>query len=100
MLSERAEKLMFALRTPVYCLMSLLFCVAGCAFQAHTLSQIDTSSAAFPGSDKNLAAVTADGQEKADLERLADLWHKRTRESSNSDYPVGPGDVLEISVPA
>jgi polysaccharide export outer membrane protein len=47
-----------------------------------------------------LAAVTADGQEKADLERLADLWHKRSRESSNSDYPIGPGDVLEISVPA
>jgi polysaccharide biosynthesis/export protein len=99
-LSERAGKLMRALRMPVYCLMSLLFCLAGCALQAHTLSQVETSSAAFPASDKNVAAVTADGQEKADLERLADLWHKRSRESSNSDYPIGPGDVLEISVPA
>jgi polysaccharide export outer membrane protein len=98
--SERVEKLMLALRTPVYCLMSLLFCLAGCALQAHTLSPVDKSSAAFPGGDKNLAAVTADGQEKADLERLAELWQKRTRESSNSDYPIGPGDVLEIAVPA
>jgi polysaccharide export outer membrane protein len=91
---------MRALRTPVYCFMSLLFCLAGCAFQAHTLSPVEKSSAAVPGGDKNSAAVTADGQEKADLERLADLWHRRTGETSNSDYPIGPGDVLEISVPA
>jgi polysaccharide biosynthesis/export protein len=63
-------------------------------------SPVQKSSAAFPGGDKNSAAATTDGQEKADLERLADLWHKRTGESSNSDYPIGPGDVLEISVPA
>jgi polysaccharide export outer membrane protein len=44
--------------------------------------------------------LVSDGQEKADLERLADLWQKRAGESSTSDYPIGPGDVLEISAPA
>jgi polysaccharide biosynthesis/export protein len=34
-----------------------------------------------------------------DVERLALLWRKRTSEQSASDYPIGPGDVLEISVP-
>jgi polysaccharide export outer membrane protein len=82
------------------CLALLLFCLGACAPLSHSPSPIDKSSAAFAKDDKNLAAVTADGAEKADLQRLADLWHKRTRESPNSDYPIGPGDVLEISVPA
>ena len=30
---------------------------------------------------------------------LTKLWHKRTREAALADYPLGPGDVLEISVP-
>jgi polysaccharide biosynthesis/export protein len=30
---------------------------------------------------------------------LTQLWEKRTRESSLEDYPLGAGDVLEISVP-
>jgi len=31
---------------------------------------------------------------------LAHLWQKRTHEGSSSDYPIGPGDLLQISVPA
>jgi polysaccharide export outer membrane protein len=34
-----------------------------------------------------------------DAERLTKLWYKRTREAALADYPLGPGDVLEISVP-
>ena len=33
-----------------------------------------------------------------DLERLALLWQERKKQSSLSDYPLGPGDVLQISV--
>src|SRR3989304_5864646 len=39
-------------------------------------------------------------REKGDLERLAQLWEARSRGISTADYPVGPGDVVEISVPA
>jgi polysaccharide export outer membrane protein len=38
-------------------------------------------------------------QETSDLKRLAILWDKRTREANNGEYPIGPGDVLQISVP-
>ena len=38
-------------------------------------------------------------KENNDLERLARLWQQRKHESATSDYPIGPGDVIEISVP-
>ncbi len=38
-------------------------------------------------------------KENNDLERLAQLWERRRRESLATDYPIGPGDVIEISVP-
>lgn len=36
--------------------------------------------------------------EKADLARLADVWQRRREQVT--DYPIGPGDVIEIAVPA
>jgi polysaccharide export outer membrane protein len=37
--------------------------------------------------------------ETSDTEILSKLWRERTREATLADYPLGPGDVLEISVP-
>ena len=37
-------------------------------------------------------------KENNDLERLARLWQQRKQESVTSDYPIGPGDVIEINV--
>jgi len=37
--------------------------------------------------------------ENNDLVRLNRLWEQRKRESLAGDYPIGPGDVIEISVP-
>jgi polysaccharide export outer membrane protein len=34
-----------------------------------------------------------------DLERLAHVWAKRNQDVAAGDYPIGPGDVLEITVP-
>jgi polysaccharide biosynthesis/export protein len=34
-----------------------------------------------------------------DLDRLARLWSQRTQEAGSAEYPLGPGDMLEISVP-
>ncbi|HUN56525.1 MAG TPA: polysaccharide biosynthesis/export family protein [Candidatus Binataceae bacterium] len=40
------------------------------------------------------------GQSTADMQELEQLWQRRTAQtSSTEDYPIGPGDVLEISVP-
>jgi polysaccharide export outer membrane protein len=41
----------------------------------------------------------AKAKENDDLERLAQLWERRRAENLASDYPIGPGDVIEISVP-
>src|SRR5713101_7469650 len=50
--------------------------------------------------DSSAVVSTPSSQEPADLERLAHLWQARVHEGSFSDYPIGPGDVLQISVPA
>jgi polysaccharide export outer membrane protein len=34
------------------------------------------------------------------VQKLADLWLKRSKETAHADFPVGAGDILEISVPA
>src|SRR3990170_2129787 len=35
-----------------------------------------------------------------DSDRLAALWQERRSDNPASDYPLGPGDVLGVSVPA
>ena len=42
----------------------------------------------------------ASADNKADLQKLAQLWDIRTHDKTSSDYAVSPGDVLEISVAA
>src|ERR1043166_616399 len=36
--------------------------------------------------------------ESDDLRRMADLWQQRKQQKSAGDYPIGPGDVLQINV--
>src|SRR4051812_15794576 len=62
--------------------------------------QADVSHTGAPQISKALTASTASNQDPADLERLAHLWQKRTHEGPSSDYPIGPGDLLQISVPS
>jgi protein involved in polysaccharide export with SLBB domain len=46
------------------------------------------------------AATTSTPENPADLAQLEQLWSERQNSSSqNDDYPIGPGDVLTISVP-
>jgi polysaccharide biosynthesis/export protein len=52
-----------------------------------------------PPVDIAQAAKASQAKDNNDLERLAQLWERRRRESLASDYPIGPGDVIEISVP-
>ena len=37
---------------------------------------------------------------RSDEERLSTLWRKRTQEHTVIDYPIGPGDLLEVNVGA
>src|SRR5215510_9577805 len=60
----------------------------------------DTLPPVSPQMSSGPAGGAANNQEVTDLERLTRLWQKRTGEGTTADYPIGPGDVLEIAVPA
>jgi protein involved in polysaccharide export with SLBB domain len=49
-------------------------------------------------SDNGSAVFAPDPQETSDLERLARLAQKRRQEGLGGDFPIGPGDVLQVSV--
>ena len=44
------------------------------------------------------AAAASQAKENNDVERLTQLWERRRQESLATDYPIGPGDVIEINV--
>lgn len=76
------------------------------ALQTVTLSFVIAGCSAPAGVARTSSAIAQNGngasvfsQDATDLERLGRLWQVRTQQSSVSDYPIGPGDVLEISVP-
>ncbi len=69
---------------PVSLLLLLLFGLGGCA------SAPAPAPAVAPGPEAHSPAN--------DL-RLARLWQERTDPASASDFSIGPGDLLEISVP-
>ena len=91
------------------CSMLLLSFLGGCASPVHIPPSekasrfpalVDKPATTSPQISSGPAVLTANNQEAADLERLTLLWQKRTHEGAASDYPIGPGDVLEIAVPA
>lgn len=69
--------------------------LAGCSSQDSATPAAPAISA--EGAKAMPAAAAADA---GDMTRLDALWQKRMHENSASDFSVGPGDVLEVSVPA
>ena len=70
---------------------SITLALAGCT---------TTTGSGTPIDSPNLAAgsVRVSSESSQDQDRLAHLWQQRRNESLKSDYPLGPGDVLEVSV--
>jgi polysaccharide export outer membrane protein len=68
----------------------VLALVAGCASRPPA----DTVVASQP---VHRAIDTSDFAQSDDSRELSALWAKRTGTSASADYPVGPGDVLEIN---
>jgi polysaccharide export outer membrane protein len=71
--------------------------IGGCLFFLISIS--GCSAVNSPPVDIAQAAKASQAKDNNDLERLAQLWERRRRENLASDYPIGPGDVIEISVP-
>ena len=79
----------------------LLVCLLGGCAVSKPLpdSQPKSPQAISPGTS-DLPATDLDEPTESDLQRLAALWKERVRPLPYSDYPIGPGDVLQISVPS
>ena len=78
---------------------SLLVCVSLILAACNALSPQSPADAV--NASNGQATETALGSSPTgdtDIQRLAMLWEQRRRESLTSDYPVGPGDVIEINV--
>jgi len=81
------------------CLQLLIFfvVVGACFPLSSTSAEGGMARETTPGSEAGGAVLS---QDSSDLERLALLWHKRAAKAAGADYPIGPGDILEISVPS
>ena len=77
----------------------LCLLLIGCATNGTDATK-DAGSDKMSGSPNHgYSSESADAHDD-DLQKLAELWRKRTQDSAVNEYPIGPGDVVEISVPA
>jgi polysaccharide biosynthesis/export protein len=64
---------------------------------------VATTSAPADAAAKDAAPQSADATSppaEADMQELEELWQRRAGQSlQTEDYPIGPGDVLTVSVP-
>jgi len=64
----------------------------------NTVSPPPTDTVDAPNGRATETLLASSPQKNMDLQRLAMLWEQRRRESLASDYPLGPGDVIEVNV--
>ena len=76
---------------------------AAASAPAATTSAPDTAAASAPGTAPapkvDDARVPSAANSQLNQERLKALFEKRSKAVESLDYPIGPGDVIEISVP-
>lgn len=77
----------------------MLLVLAGCA--STESARIPNRALADDPRAKPLLVNQAPGsQNSTDVDRLRALWQQRAKTKQAGDYPIGPGDIIEISVPA
>jgi polysaccharide export outer membrane protein len=74
----------------------VLFFLAGCS--SATSNDRAAITQGNPAVDTATATAAEKTRESNDSQRLAALWEKRLQQRAANDYPIGPGDVLEINV--
>src|SRR5271166_6262075 len=79
---------------------------AGCATSSNTMPttgneavQATTARAPMPSHAPQATGVDYFAG-STDLNSLSDLWTERTSAKPFSDYPIGPGDTIVLTVPA
>jgi hypothetical protein len=100
-LPRLGSRLRDAFRLALLCC-AIAIVVASCGAQTN---RPQTSNAAPPSAVpvmSNVPVPVGDGHEsedRASAKQLAALARQRLHDHFDTDYPVGPGDVLEVSVP-
>jgi len=79
---------------------AVLACAITTGFGACSSQDSATPAASAASADGAAAMPAAASAKTDDMARLDALWQQRTHEDPSSDFTVGPGDVLEVSVPA
>ncbi len=70
--------------------------LGACASAPPPIPPDPATAAATQASDPRVPSLA---NSAANQERLKALWEKRSARSGTMDYPIGPGDVIEIAVP-
>jgi polysaccharide export outer membrane protein len=83
------------------CAVLLLFVLlAGCAASSQSVSGPPSPVLDSVAGSPSVKSVSNLPSSDSDLEKLAAIWAARSKQKAASDFPVGVGDLLEISVPA
>jgi len=101
----RADSLLTHLRFAVVVAV-LVALVIGCS-DTQPMHYTDAPDASAGSAAKPTDAASASDEpvqsasaSSADMQELEQLWERRTAQTSSAeDYPIGPGDVLTVSVP-
>ena len=89
-----------SLLIPSSWLLLVLFFLGACSLNGSSREWEEKSHSDSSQTDMARVPNGSSPQENSDIERLAHLWQKRVRHGIAGDYPMGPGDVIDISVPA
>lgn len=81
-------------------LLVLMVLLNGCGGAWLDPTQRENSASENSPSINDSAASISGRLPNTDMDKLAGLWQERQQNKSVTDYPIGPGDVLEITVPA
>jgi protein involved in polysaccharide export with SLBB domain len=90
-----------AFRSALLCCV-LAIVVASCGAQTNRPQTSDAAPPSAVSVMRNDPLTAGDGNEsedRASAKQLAALTRQRLHDHFDTDYPVGPGDVLEVSVP-
>jgi polysaccharide export outer membrane protein len=75
-----------------------LVSACGPALQA-SKTENEPATARPPSQEDAAASSSSESEKSSDLDKLGRLWRERMQDRSITEHPVGPGDVIEVSVP-
>ena len=70
--------------------------LASCSSETPPAPPVEAQSAPGPAGDMRVPSAANSETNQA---RLKELYEKRSKAAESVDYPIGPGDVIQISVP-